>query len=170
MLLYPTTIQPVKALSLQAASDHIRRQLPNCTVPICQCKLETRSNSVLTCNCNVGGSIRLRLLILETQCTPELAILSVFNPGNRDATLASLDAITFIPIIIGLWGFLVHVETSRKSGHFDTAVHERPSYPTHEGEVLSHFNGWIPWRNIDLNTTGAICNTERKVDMTSGAS
>ena len=94
----------------------------------------------------------------------------VINPGNRDATLAFTDAITFVPIIIGPWGILVHVEARIKSGHPDTAVHERLSYPTHEGEVLSHFNGWIPWKNIDVNTTGAVCNTERKDDMTSGTS
>jgi hypothetical protein len=96
--------------------------------------------------------------------------LFVINPGNRDTTLASPDAITFIPIITVPWGILVHVEASTKSGKLDTAVHERLSYTTHEGEVLSHFNGWIPWRNIDVNTTGAICNTERKADMTSEAS
>jgi len=96
--------------------------------------------------------------------------LFVINPGNRDATLASPEAITFIPIITGLWAILVHVEAIIKSGHPDTAVHERPCYPTHEGEVLSHFNDLILWKNIDVNTTGAICNTERKADMTFGAS
>jgi hypothetical protein len=95
--------------------------------------------------------------------------MSVINPGNRDTTLASPDAITCIPIIIVPCGILVHVEARTNSGNPDTAVHERPSYTTHEGEVLSHFNGWIPWRNIDGNTTGAICNTERKADMTSEA-
>jgi hypothetical protein len=96
--------------------------------------------------------------------------LFVINPGNPDATLASPEAITFIPIIRVLWGILVQVEAIIISGHLDTAVHERLCYPTNEGEVLSHFNDWIPWINIDVNTTGAICNTERKADMTSEAS
>lgn len=138
---------------------------------ICQCKLETqsKSDSVLTCNCNIGDPIRLCLLIWETQGTLELAILFVVNPRNRDATLARLDAFTFIPIIIFPFGILIHVEATIKSGHLDTAVHERLCYLTHEGEFLSHFNGWILWGNIDGNTTGAIWNTERKADMTSGA-
>jgi len=96
--------------------------------------------------------------------------LFVINPGDRDATLASPDAFTFVPIIIVLWGILVQVEGRTKPGHPHTAVHEWLSHPTHEGDVLSHFNDWIPWRNIDVNTTGAICNTERKADMTSETS
>jgi hypothetical protein len=96
--------------------------------------------------------------------------LFVINPGNRDATLASPEAITFIPIITVPWNILVHVEATTISGQLDTAVHERFSYTTHEGEVLSRFNSWIPWRNIDVSTTGAICNTERKSDMTYEAS
>jgi hypothetical protein len=88
--------------------------------------------------------------------------LFVVNPCNCDATLANLEAITCIPIIAVLWGILVHVEARFISGHRDTAVLEWISYPTHEGKVLTHSNGWIPWKNIDGNTTGAICNKERK--------
>jgi hypothetical protein len=93
---------------------------------------------------------------LESQGTLELAILFVVNSGNRDATFASLQTITCIPIITVLWVILVYVEARIISGHGDTAVLERISYPTHEGEVLSNSNGWISWKNIDDNTTGAI--------------
>jgi hypothetical protein len=29
---------------------------------------------------------------------------------------------------------------------------------------LPHSHRWISWRNVDLNTTSAICNTRRKFD------
>jgi hypothetical protein len=122
-------------------------------------------DSVLTCDCDDGGPLRLFLLIREAQCALKSAILSVCHPTNGDATMAILDAVTCIPVLTGLWDILIHVQANTRSWNLDTAVHEWFCHPTHKGEVLSHSHCWVSRRNVDLNTTGAICNRRRKIEF-----
>lgn len=122
------------------------------------------SGLVLTCNCDVGGSLWFIWLIMETQRALELAILTVCYPVNGDATLATCNAVTCIPVLSGPWDFLVQVQARTWSWRQNTAVHEWLRHQTHKGEILSNSHCWIPWRNIDPNSTGATCNTKRRLD------